>query len=48
MGGVFGEAEMTSSGYPRTLHEWTRGTPLAEAPLVFRGESSDVSVCGSD
>jgi len=47
VGGVFGEAEMTSSGYPRTLHEWTRGTPLAEAPLVFRGESSDVSVGGS-
>ena len=46
VGGVFGEAEMTDSGYPRTVREWKRGTPLDEAPLVFEGEASDVSVRG--
>mgnify|MGYP001365970974 CR=1 FL=1 len=33
VGGVFGEAEMTDSGYPRTLREWKRGTAVEEAPL---------------
>ena len=47
VGGVFGEAEMTDSGYPRTVREWRRGTPLAEAPLVFEGAPADVSVGGS-
>ena len=47
VGGVFGEAEMTTSGYPRTVREWKRGTPLAEAPLVFEGAAADVSVGGS-
>ena len=46
VGGVFGEAEMTDSGYPRTLREWKRGTAVEEAPLVFEGEASDVSVRG--
>ena len=38
---------MTESGYPRTVREWKRGTPLAEAPLVFEGAAADVSVGGS-
>jgi prolyl oligopeptidase len=46
VGGVFGEDEMTESGYSRTVHEWKRGTPLASAPLVYEGDRSDVSVGG--
>mmetsp|Transcript_20290 Transcript_20290/g.66443 ORF Transcript_20290/g.66443 Transcript_20290/m.66443 type:complete len:413 (+) Transcript_20290:26-1264(+) len=46
VGGVFGEEEMTDSGYPRSVWEWRRGTPLAEATKVYEGEQSDVSVGG--
>ena len=35
VGGVFGEAEMTDSGYPRTVYEWKRGTPLEAAKDGF-------------
>ena len=37
---------MTDSGYPRTVHEWRRGTPLSEATTVYEGEKSDVAVSG--
>ena len=37
-------ASLTDSGYPRTIREWRRGTPLAEAVKVYEGEQSDVSV----
>jgi prolyl oligopeptidase len=40
----FGPGTMTSSGYPRTIRRWRRGTPLSEAPVVFEGEESDVAV----
>mmetsp|Transcript_29358 Transcript_29358/g.95600 ORF Transcript_29358/g.95600 Transcript_29358/m.95600 type:complete len:750 (-) Transcript_29358:128-2377(-) len=46
VGGVFGEEEMTDSGYPRTVYEWRRGTPLSEATKVYEGEKSDVAVSG--
>ncbi|HET6604456.1 MAG TPA: prolyl oligopeptidase family serine peptidase [Xanthomonadaceae bacterium] len=42
----FGEGSMTSSGYPRILKLWKRGTPLAAASTVFEGEPTDVSVAG--
>ena len=42
----FGPGSLTTSGYPRTVREWRRGTPLAEAPLVFEGETDDMSVIG--
>jgi len=35
---------LTDSGYPRVVKEWTRGTPLAEARVVFEGKQADVSV----
>ncbi|EGD55487.1 prolyl oligopeptidase family serine peptidase [Gordonia neofelifaecis] len=41
---------MTSSGYPRTVRRWSRGTDLADAPTVFAGEVADVAagaVCDS-
>jgi len=46
IGGAFGEEEMTDSGYPRSVWEWKRGTPLSEATKVFEGEQADVSVGG--
>ncbi|MEQ3552038.1 prolyl oligopeptidase family serine peptidase [Pseudonocardia nematodicida] len=39
-----GEGTMTSSGYPRTVCRWRRGTPLAEAELVFSAEPDDMVV----
>lgn len=39
-----GPGAMTDSGYPRTIRRWQRGTPLADAALVFEGEAGDVSV----
>jgi prolyl oligopeptidase len=43
----FGAGSLTSSGYPRVLKEWRRGTPLAAAPTVFEGQAGDVWVTGS-
>ncbi len=38
-----GPGSLTDSGYPRTVRLWRRGTPLAEAPVVFEGEAADVA-----
>jgi len=40
----FGPESLTDSGYPRTVREWVRGTPLDDAPVVFEGDKKDVSV----
>jgi prolyl oligopeptidase len=40
----FGDGSMTSSGYPRIVKEWRRGTPMSEAKVVFEGQASDISV----
>jgi len=40
------ESSLTDSGYPRTIREWKRGTPLSESVEVFAGEKSDVSITG--
>ena len=42
----FGPGSLTSSGYPRIIKEWKRGTPLQSAKLVFEGEQADISVSG--
>ena len=34
-----GEGSMTTSGYPRTVREWKRGTKVEDAPIVFEGET---------
>jgi len=39
----FGQGSMTDSGYPRIVKRWKRGTPLAEATLVYEGEVTSVS-----
>jgi prolyl oligopeptidase len=44
IGTDFGPGSLTSSGYPRLVKEWKRGTPLADAKLVFEGQPEDVSV----
>ena len=46
VGTNFGAGSMTTSGYPRIVKEWKRGTPLAEARVVFEGEVSDVAANG--
>ena len=46
VGTDFGKGSMTSSGYPRIVKKWTRGTPLTEAKTIFEGKSGDVSVGG--
>ncbi|MEE6294626.1 prolyl oligopeptidase family serine peptidase [Georgenia wangjunii] len=40
----FGEGSMTTSGYPRTVRRWRRGTPLEQAPEVFAGNATDLSI----
>ena len=44
VGTDFGPGSLTSSGYPRLVKEWRRGTPLAQARAVFEGKAEDVSV----
>ena len=46
VGTNFGPGALTDSGYPRTVKLWRRGTALADAPLVFAGEATDVAVNG--
>jgi len=42
VGRDFGEGTLTESEYPFTSRIWKRGTDLADAPEVFRGQSDDV------
>ena len=44
VGHDFGPASLTTSGYPRTIRRWHRGTPLTDAPTVFEGDHEDVAV----
>ncbi len=39
-------ASTTDSGYARIVRRWKRGTPYAEAPMVFEGQKQDVAVGG--
>ncbi len=39
-----GPGTMTTSGYPRQVKRWRRGTALAEATLIWEGEPTDVSL----
>jgi prolyl oligopeptidase len=38
----FGPGSLTTSGYPRIVKEWKRGTPLTNARTIFEGQESDV------
>ena len=44
VGTDFGPGSLTSSGYPRLVKEWRRGTPLSEAETVYEGKPDDVEV----
>lgn len=43
VGTDYGAGSLTSSGYPRVLKLWKRGTPLASARTLFSGEAGDVA-----
>jgi prolyl oligopeptidase len=43
VGTDFGPGSMTQSGYARIIKRWTRGTPLAQAEIIYEGKESDVS-----
>jgi prolyl oligopeptidase len=40
----FGDGTMTESGYPRIVKRWTRGTPMAEAEVVYEGKPDDMYI----
>ena len=40
----FGPGTLTESGYPRQARLWTRGTPLADAPVIFEAAAADMAV----
>jgi prolyl oligopeptidase len=43
VGTDLGDGSLTDSGYPRVARLWRRGTAVAEAPVVFEGETTDVA-----
>jgi len=43
VGRDFGAGTLTESNYPFTTREWKRGTPIADAKEIFRGDAKDVS-----
>jgi prolyl oligopeptidase len=47
VGTDFGPDSLTTSGYPRLVKEWQRGTKLTDAKTVFEGKPGDVSVRAS-
>jgi prolyl oligopeptidase len=46
IGTDFGAGSLTESGYPRTVHEWKRGTPWKDAKQVFEAKATDVYTFG--
>ncbi|MFJ3879107.1 prolyl oligopeptidase family protein [Streptomyces sp. NPDC090077] len=46
IGTDFGPGSMSSSGYPLQVRRWRRGTPLAEAELVYEAGPGDLSASG--
>lgn len=42
----FGPGTMTTSGYPRTVRLWERGTPLEDADVIFEVPETDMAVYG--
>lgn len=46
VGTDYGAGSMTSSGYPRIVKLWKRGTALSQAKTIFEGDATDVSDSG--
>jgi prolyl oligopeptidase len=42
--GPDGEPTTTTSGYPRVVKRWRRGTPLADAETVYAGRADDLYI----
>lgn len=42
IGTDFGAGSLTDSGYPRSVHEWKRGTDWKDAQKIFEAEPADV------
>lgn len=40
----FGDGTLTSSGYPRVVKQWARGTPLSAASVVYEGQPDDLYI----
>ncbi|MEL4893298.1 prolyl oligopeptidase family serine peptidase [Xanthomonas protegens] len=40
----FGPGSLTSSGYPRVVKQWKRGTPMSSATLVYEGKPDDMYI----
>ncbi len=40
----FGDGSMTTSGYPRVVKRWQRGTPMAAASTVYEGVPEDMYI----
>src|SRR5690606_509532 len=43
----FGDGSMTSSGYPRIVKQWSRGTPMESATVVYEGRPDDMYIAAS-
>ncbi|QAY63170.1 S9 family peptidase [Xylanimonas allomyrinae] len=41
-----GPGTTTTSGYPRTVRLWRRGTPIEDATLVYEGRDDDLYISG--
>ncbi|GIJ78555.1 prolyl oligopeptidase [Micromonospora phaseoli] len=46
VGTELGPGSLTASGYPRTVLRWRRGTPLADAEVVYEAATEDVGAHG--
>ena len=44
VGTDYGQGSLTSSGYPRIVKLWRRGTPLSAAKTIVTGEAADVGM----
>ncbi len=40
----FGAGSLTSSGYPRIVKQWKRGTPVESAQVVYEGKADDMYI----
>lgn len=47
VGTDFGEGSLTTSGYPRIVKRWTRGTPLTDAETVYEAQSDDIEAAAA-
>ncbi len=44
---ALGVGTVSSSGYPRIVKQWRRGTPMAAASVVYEGQANDMYIAAS-